>query len=70
MLFVFLYFIADILSANYNEPVNEEDYKALKYLAEGRFTKSRKEHTRKEKSAVIRFWNPKGKLKIIQSKLL
>ena len=51
--------MADICTANYIHRVNEEDYKILKDLAEGIFTKSKKERTRKEKSAVIRFWRAK-----------
>ena len=47
VLFIFLYFIADIFTANYIHPVDEEDYKILKDLAEGTFTKSKTERTRK-----------------------
>ena len=38
-------------------------------LALGTFTKSKKEPTRKEKSAVIKFRRAKGKFKVIQGKL-
>ena len=69
VLFKFLYFIAHIFTANYIHPIDEEDYKVLKDFAEGTFTKSRKERTRKEKSTVIRFWRAKGKFKVIQGKL-
>ena len=55
MLFIFSYFIADILTANYIHPVDEEDYKILKDLAEGTFIKAKKERTREEKSTAIRF---------------
>ena len=55
VLFIFFYFITDIFTANYIHPVDEEDYKILKDLTEGTFTKSKKECIRKEKSAVIRF---------------
>ena len=67
--FTFLYFIADIFTANYIHLVDEEDYKILKDLALGTFTKSKKEPTRKEKSAVIKFRRAKGKFKVIQGKL-
>ena len=67
-IFIFLYFIA-IFTANYIHLVDEEDYKVLKDLALGTFTKSKKEPTRKEKSAVIKFWRAKGKFKVIQGKL-
>ena len=69
MLFIFLYFTADIFTANYIHPVDDEDYKILKDLAEGTFTKSKKERTRKEKSAIIRFCRAKGKFKVIQGKI-
>ena len=69
VLFIFLYFIADIFTANYIHPVDEEDYKILKDLAEGTFTKSKKERTRKEKSAITRFCRAKGKFKVIQGKI-
>ena len=69
VLFIFLYFIADIFTANYIHSVDEEEYKILKDLTWGTFTKSKKECTRKEKSAVIRFWRAKGKFKVVQGKL-
>ena len=69
VLFIFLYFIADIFTANYIHWVDEEEYKILKDLTRGTFTNSIKECTRKEKSAVIRFWRAKGKFKVVQGKL-
>ena len=69
VLFIFLLFIADIFTANYIHWVDEGGYKILKDLAEGTFTKSKKERTRKEKSAVVRFWRAKGKFKVMQGKL-
>ena len=69
VLFIFLYFIADTFTANYIHPVDEEDYKILKDLAEGTCTKSKKECTRKDESTVIRFWRAQGKFKVIQGKL-
>ena len=66
---MFLYFIADIFTANDVHLLDEEDYKIWKDLAEGTFTKSKKERTRKEKSAVIRFSRATGKFKVIQDKL-
>ena len=68
VLFKVLYFIAVIFTANYTHPVDEEDYKILRDLAEGTITKSKKERTRKEKSAAIRFWRAKGKFKVTQGK--
>ena len=69
VLFIFLYFIADIFTANYIHPVDEEGYKISNDLPEGTFTKSTKKRTRKVKCAVIRFWRAKGKFKLMQGKL-
>ena len=53
----------------YIHQVDEEDHKILKDLVEETFTKSKKEGTRKKKSAVVRFWRAKGNFKVIQGKL-
>ena len=53
VLFIFLYFIADTFTANYIHPVDEEDYKILKDLAEGTCTKSKKKNALEKRKALL-----------------
>ena len=52
-------------TANYIHPHDEENYKILKDLSEGTFTKSKKNALEKRKEL---FWRAKGKFKAIQDK--
>ena len=47
--------------AGFRHTLDDEEYEILKQLATGKFVKPVKERSRKEKSAVIKFWRSKGK---------
>ena len=47
--------------AGLRHAIDDEKYEVLKQLAAGKFAKSAKERSRKEKSAVVKFWRSKAK---------
>ena len=56
--------------AGFRHTIDNEEYEILKQLATGKFVKSVKERSRKEKSTVVKFWGSKGKYLISNDNLL
>ena len=54
---------------DYMHPDCDSDYEILKKLAEGTFSKAKKEKTREKKSVVVKFWKERGKFKVVNGKL-
>ena len=50
--------------------MDDEQYPILVRLTEGRFLKPVAERTKKGRSAVVKFWRPKGKFKMKDSALM
>ena len=70
VLLVFVLHFTDILATkDYIHPVCDSDYDILKQLAKRTFSKAKKERTREEKSAVVKFWRGKRKFKVVNGKL-
>ena len=47
--------------AGFRHAIDDEEYEILKQLVTRKFVKPVKERSRKEKSAVVKFWRSKGK---------
>ena len=70
VLLVFVIHFAHILTTkDYSHALCDSDYEIRKQLAEGSFSKVKKERGCEEKSAVVRFWRAKGKFKVVNRKL-
>ena len=50
--------------AGFSHAIDDKEYEILKELATGKFVKLVKEWSRKEKSAVIKFWKSKTKYNV------
>ena len=56
--------------AGFGHAIDDEEYEILKQLATEKFVNPVKERSRKEKSAVIKFWRSKGKYTVSDDDLL
>ena len=48
----------------YIHPVDDEQYPILHKLASGKYRKAVNERSKKERTAVVKFWRAKGKFKV------
>ena len=70
VLLVFAIHFADILTTkDYSHALCDSDYEIRKQLAEGSFSKAKKERGCEEKSVVVRFWRAKEKFEVVNRKL-